>query len=320
MTISVLGAGAFGTALAIALAREGRDVQLWGRNPDALAEMERTRVNPKLPDATLPDGLSIQPDLAIAAQSQTLLVAVPMQTVSGLLDNIDSPLAGQRVVACCKGIDLTTGTGPSQLIARQKPDAVPAVLTGPSFASDIAQGLPTALTLACADEALGEQLQNELACSVLRIYRSKDVIGAELGGALKNVVAVACGIVIGAQLGVSARAALMTRGFAEMQRVAERMGANPTTLVGLSGLGDLALTCCSDQSRNYRYGMALGAGTEFDKTTTVEGVATAKAMADIAQKEGLDLPICTTVNAICEGHITVPEALNQLLSRPLKEE
>ena len=320
MTISVLGSGAFGTALAIALAQDGRDVQLWGRNAADLADMAKTRKSARLGGADLPAGLRLVSCLDVAASAGTLLIAVPTQKVSDLLNQITSTLAGQSVVACCKGIDLKTGHGPTQVIQALKPDCTPAVLTGPSFATDIAKGLPTALTLACQDSAKSEDLQAELNCSALRIYRSTDTIGAELGGALKNVVAVACGAVMGAELGVSARAALMTRGFAEMQRVAEHMGANPTTLVGLSGLGDLALTCCSDQSRNYRYGMSLGANTPFDATVTVEGVATAKAIAEIARQERLDLPICTAVNAICEGNITVGEALEQLLSRPLKEE
>ncbi|MGR3821153.1 MAG: NAD(P)H-dependent glycerol-3-phosphate dehydrogenase [Salipiger marinus] len=318
--IGILGAGAFGTALAVALAREGTPVTLWGRDPGAMAQLATTRLSPHLPGVDLPCGIAVTPDLAQAAQHRTLLLAVPMQSLSDLLGALDAPLEGARLVACCKGIDLATGTGPSKVITRAKPQALPAVLTGPSFAADIARGLPTALTLACADAQAGHDLQHQLSTRSLRLYRTTDVTGAELGGALKNVIAIACGACIGAGLGDSARAALMTRGFAEMTRLAAHFGARPETLAGLSGLGDLALTCTSDLSRNYRFGQALGQGQAFDPRVTVEGAATARAVTQLAAREGLSMPISAVVAALAAGEATVSEALDELLSRPLKEE
>ena len=197
---------------------------------------------------------------------------------------------------------------------------MPAILTGPSFAADIARGLPTALTIACADPAMCIQLQQALTTANLRLYRTGDTIGAELGGALKNVVAIASGAAIGAGLGESARAALMTRGFAEMQRLAAHFHANPETLSGLSGFGDLTLTCTSTQSRNYRLGFALGTGQPFDVSTTVEGAATARAINRLAQDRGLDLPITAAVAGLVENRLDVPSAMKALLTRPLKEE
>ncbi|HBT02234.1 MAG TPA: glycerol-3-phosphate dehydrogenase, partial [Citreicella sp.] len=181
--IGILGAGAFGTALAVALAREGTPVTLWGRDPEVMAQLATTRLSPHLPGVDLPCGIAVTPDLAQAAQHRTLLLAVPMQSLSDLLGALDAPLDGARLVACCKGIDLATGTGPSKVITRAKPQALPAVLTGPSFAADIARGLPTALTLACADAQAGHDLQHQLSTRSLRLYRTTDVTGAELGGA-----------------------------------------------------------------------------------------------------------------------------------------
>ena len=200
------------------------------------------------------------------------------------------------------------------------PHAKVAILTGPSFAADIARFLPTALTLACADETIGHALQLRLSTPTLRLYRSQDVIGAELGGALKNVIAIGCGAVIGAGLGTSARAALMTRGFAEIQRLAMDLGAEANTLQGLSGFGDLALTCTSEMSRNFRFGASLGAGQAFDPTQTVEGAATAQAVARLAEQHGLDLPVCITIAKLASGHMDVQGAMDVLLARPLKAE
>ncbi|SDH37116.1 NAD(P)H-dependent glycerol-3-phosphate dehydrogenase [Alloyangia pacifica] len=318
--IGVLGAGAFGTALAVALARDGRQVMLWGRNEGTMAEMARTRETARLPGVTLPEGIEITADLAHAAGAETLLLAVPMQTLSTVLGSVSAPLDGQKLVACCKGIDLATGEGPSHVIAHAKPGALPAILTGPSFAADIARGLPTALTLACEDAEAGLVLQHVLSTKTLRLYRSTDVTGAEVGGALKNVMAIACGACIGAGFGDSARAALMTRGFAEMTRLAVHLGAKPETVTGLSGLGDLALTCTSELSRNYRYGQALGRAEGFDPSVTVEGAATARAVAALAEREGIPMPVSGVVAALTEGKVTISEALDELLSRPLKEE
>ncbi|MEQ3708573.1 MAG: NAD(P)H-dependent glycerol-3-phosphate dehydrogenase [Tateyamaria sp.] len=312
MSIAVIGAGAFGTALAVTLGREG-PVALWGRDVGPLAAQRENRC--RLPGVAFPADMAILTQLETALESDILLIALPAQSLSTFASTND--LSGKTVVACCKGIDLASGSGPSSLLATAKHVAV---LTGPSFAADIANGLPTALTLACADEAVGQDLQAQLSTSTLRLYRSTDVVGAELGGALKNVIAIGCGAVMGAGLGDSARAALMTRGFAEMQRVAAAFGAQAETLMGLSGLGDLTLTCTSDQSRNYRLGLALGAGRDFDSSVTVEGAATAQALRRVARERGLDLPICSCVADLVAGDVDMKGAMQQLLGRPLKEE
>jgi glycerol-3-phosphate dehydrogenase (NAD(P)+) len=312
--IAVAGSGAFGTALAIALARDGRQVALWSRNPGPLIE---ARENARyLPGVMLPESVTVTPDSDVFLTAEAVLLAVPMQALAGFLDQYRGTLNGRWLVACSKGVDLTTLTGPSAVITARCPDASVAVLTGPSFAADIANGLPTALTLAGADEAL----QRLLSTPSLRLYRSADLIGAELGGALKNVIAIAAGIVVGAGLGDSARAALITRGFAEMQRLALLMGARAETLAGLSGLGDLILTTTSAQSRNFRFGLALGQGQAFDPSITVEGAATAIAVANLARIRGIDLPITAMIAALLNGELTLSQAIHALLSRPLKQE
>jgi glycerol-3-phosphate dehydrogenase (NAD(P)+) len=320
MKIGIAGGGAFGTALGVALALDGNDVQLWARDAEAVATMQDARTNPKLPGVHLPQNISFSAELDPLFACDTILLAIPAQTLRDFLTTHADKLDGKYLVACCKGIDLTRMTGPASTIRDLVPTAIPAMLTGPSFAADIARGLPTALTLACADDELGAMLQTALSTTSLRIYRTTDVIGAELAGALKNVMAIASGIAIGAKLGESARAALITRGFPEMQRLALSLGAQPDTLAGLSGFGDLVLTCTSDQSRNYRYGLALGTATDFDQNTTVEGAATARAVRQLAQDLNIDMPICTVVADLTDGKTDVPAALNALLSRPLKEE
>jgi glycerol-3-phosphate dehydrogenase (NAD(P)+) len=320
MNIGIAGGGAFGTALGVALARDGKQVQLWARDQAAVAQMQDARLNPRLPDVTLPEEIAVSGALDTLFACDTVLLAIPAQALAPFLATHGHRLAGKALVACCKGIDLHRMTGPASLIHTLVPQAQTAILTGPSFAADIARGLPTALTLACADDAAGAMLQHILSTPTLRLYRTTDVIGAELGGALKNVMAIAAGVTIGAGLGDSARAALITRGFAEMQRLAGPLGARADTLGGLSGLGDLVLTCTSEQSRNYRYGLALGAGLPFDTTTTVEGAATARALRQLALDLDIDLPICTVVADLTTGQTDVKTALHALLSRPLKEE
>lgn len=315
--IAIIGAGAFGTALAVSLAGKGA-VTLWSRSADLAHEMQLTRTNAtRLPGITLQDRIRITAEFA---PQQTLLLAVPMQQLRGLLVMYSDELAGRTLVACCKGIELQSGLGPIAVIKDVLPRAKSALLTGPSFAEDIARGLPTALTLACGDETLGKALQQDLNTANLRLYRTTDTIGAELGGALKNIIAIACGAVIGAGLGDSARAALMTRGYAEMQRMALALGARAETLAGLSGFGDLALTCTSGQSRNYRLGLALGRGDSFDSTITVEGAATARAVSANAKRLGLDMPITDCVVALLDQKLTLTQAMAQLLARPLKKE
>ncbi len=317
--IGIVGAGAFGTALAVALAKGGHEVRLWARDPAQVLAMQDTRRNePALPGVALPASLSICSEISQVCGGRALLLATPMQALGVLLDQWPQIGLSQPLVACCKGVDLATLRGPVALIEARRPGATAAVLTGPSFAADIAQGLPTALTLAVAGD--GEALQDLLSTPTLRLYRTDDVRGAELGGALKNVIAIAAGTVIGAGLGDSARAALMTRGYAEMVRLAEALGARAETLAGLSGLGDLVLTCTSDQSRNFRYGCALGRGEAFDPRITVEGVATARAVRALAEGMGIEMPITAMVDALASGRTSLEDAIGQLMRRPLKQE
>lgn len=320
MKIGIAGGGAFGTALGVALALDGNQIQLWARSAEAVALMQDKRQNARLQGVELPTAITASTDLAPLFACDIILLATPAQVLKDFLIEHAQALDGKYLVACCKGIDLTRMTGPATTIRDIVPGAVAAMLTGPSFAADIARGLPTALTIACADEEAGEILQTALSTTSLRLYRTSDDIGAELGGALKNVMAIASGVAIGAGLGESARAALITRGFREMQRLAAHFGARPDTLAGLSGFGDLVLTCTSEQSRNYRYGFALGSGKGFDPTTTVEGAATARAVRQLAADQGIDMPICTVVADLTEQKTDVAAALNTLLSRPLKEE
>ncbi len=313
MTIAIAGGGAFGTALAVALS--SRHVTLYARD----AAIAATRQSSRLSGVTIPDSVTITADARDLTGASAVLLAIPAQSLRPFL--ADHPeLDGQRLVACGKGIDLTTLQGATATIAAALPGATPAILTGPSFAADIAQGLPTALTLACADDATGAALQHLLSTPTLRLYRTTDTTGAELGGALKNVIAIACGACIGAGLGESARAALLTRGFAEMQRLAARLGADPETLTGLSGFGDLVLTATSAKSRNYAFGLSLAGDTTFDPATTVEGIATARAVTALGARLGVDLPITTAVAALCDGRLSIAAAMDSLLTRPLKEE
>ena len=313
MSVAILGAGAFGTALACALGH----VQLWARDPEHAVDMARSRHNARrLPGVDLPDTVAVTGDLA-QIEAELLLLAMPMQQMRGFLVEHAAWLAPRILIACSKGVDLDLLIGPVGVIEQALPDARAALLTGPSFAADIARGLPTALTLATRDDALGAELQDRLSTENLRLYRNTDVTGAELGGALKNVIAIAAGMVIGAGLGESARAALMARGYAEMRRLALALGADGETLAGLSGLGDLVLTCGSEKSRNFRYGMALGAQSDFGSGTTVEGAATARAVTRLARDHDIDMPITRMVAAVIDGVLTPTEAKGALLARPL---
>lgn len=317
--IGIVGAGAFGTALAVALAQGGREVRLWARDPAQVQAMRSSRRNEAvLPGVDLPQGIALHEDIDRVCGGKALLLTVPMQALGGLLDRWPQIDTRQPLVACCKGVDLATLQGPAELIERRRPGADVAILTGPSFAADIARGLPTALTLAAT--ARGEALQELLSTPTLRLYRTDDVRGAELGGALKNVIAIAAGTVIGAGLGDSARAALMTRGYAEMVRLAAALGARAETLSGLSGFGDLVLTCTSTQSRNFRFGLSLGRAEAFDPSVTVEGVATASAVVRLAQTLGVEMPVTAMVEALATHRIALNDAIGQLMSRPLKQE
>ncbi len=318
MTIGVIGAGAFGSALAMNYASHDHPVVVIGRDAQRMASTEKSRNNPNLPNVTMHENIKFSGDIADISNVEIILMAVPAQTLSQVASSYASQLTDRTIVACCKGIDLENLVGPLEILKDAVPSADIAMLTGPSFATDIAVGLPTALTLAQTTQ--DRALQKALSTSTLRLYRTTDTIGAELGGALKNVIAIGAGITIGAGLGDSARASLMTRGFSEMQQLAECLGARPETLNGLSGFGDLVLTCTSKLSRNFCYGLALGAGQAPDASKTVEGVATAKAVGLLAKQHGLDLPVCSVISAICNDTITVQDAVGLLMNRPLKEE
>ena len=321
MKISVLGAGAFGTAIAITMARGGQDVTLWGRDTIDINQIIKTRENKLyLPDVRLPNEINITDDLQEALSSDIICLTVPMQQLTALLSLFDVEIANRSLVACCKGIDLETIQGPTSILKSFFPNSIVAILTGPSFAFEIAKGLPTALTLGCTNSDEGERLQASLSTTTLRIYRTTDVIGAELGGALKNVVAIACGVAIGAGYGDSARAALMTRGFVEMRKFAMSLGAQEITLSGLSGFGDLSLTCMSKSSRNFSYGLALGSGDNFDPTITVEGISTAKAALKHPKLKVEDIPIVRLVDQLVSGIVSPEEAMRELMARPFREE
>ena len=317
--IAVIGAGAFGTSLALTLAQDGSDVALWGRDADDIAEMARARTTGRrLPGFDLPSSLTPVSEID-AVTSPIALLAIPMQSLGTFLAEHPS-LRDRTLVACCKGVDRATGLGPVRTIQAVAPDATAALLTGPSFAADIARGLPTALTLAAANMDTATQLQAALSRPTLRLYRTTDTIGAELGGALKNVIALAAGMAIGAGFGDSARAAVIARGFAELTRYATSKGAAMETLQGLSGLGDLVLTCTSEKSRNFTAGLALGRGEAVPAGTTVEGIATAAALADEAQRNSLDLPLTIAIHSVASGTADVAEAVAALLARPPKQE
>lgn len=318
--ITIAGAGAFGTALAIALASARKDVSLWARDPVAAQRMRQGRENTAyLPDVPFPQGLTVANQLETLGDSETVLVAVPTQNLRAFLSENAGVLGGRTCVLCCKGIEKATGCLPSAIAGEILPDARIAVLTGPGFATEIARGLPSALTLAASDATLGTALQTRLSTARMRLYLSGDPVGAQLGGALKNVIAIACGVAIGAGLGESARAALMTRGYAEMKRLAMAVGASPATLAGLSGFGDLALTCTSVKSRNFSLGFALGQGGDMTQGT-LEGVATAEASLILSARLGVEMPITRIVASVLAGSMTIPEATDALMSRPLRTE
>jgi glycerol-3-phosphate dehydrogenase (NAD(P)+) len=321
--IAVLGAGSWGTALAIHLARNGNPTTLWGHDPAEVAPLVRERVNRHyLPDAPFPDGLQATADLAAAvATARDLLVVVPSHAFAATLARLAGMVrADTRLAWATKGLEPETGRLLSEVAGERLPGvAALAVISGPTFAREVAAGLPTAVTVAANRKAFAAALSRRLHAETFRTYTSRDLVGVQLGGAVKNVLAIACGISDGRGLGDSARAALTTRAFAELARFGRAMGARPETLTGLSGLGDLVLTCASRQSRNFAYGIALGEGASAPRGT-VEGVPTAGVVSDMAQARGVDMPICTAVRRIVEGRSEIDEELGRLLARPLKPE
>lgn len=316
MTVAILGGGAFGTALALALARDGSEVALWTRDSADAENLRKTRrTGRKLPGHVLPDNVAIPTAIP---QSEITLIAVPAQKQRAFLEEHRQALEGRVLISCAKGVEQGTGLGPADVIADVMPGAKAGVLTGPSFAEDIAKGLPTALVLAMPEGT--EAVQAVLTRPLLRIYRTNDVAGTQLGGALKNVVAIAAGIAIGAGLGDSARASVISRGFAEMTRYAVARGARSETVSGLSGLGDLVLTCGSEKSRNFSAGLALGRGARPDSTITVEGIATAQAVAGETRDPDVSLPLTRAVADVVAGALDIPSAIETLLARPVGKE
>lgn len=326
-SVSVIGGGAWGTALAQTLAHGGKRVTLWAREDTVIDDVNSRHVNRTfLPGIELEGSIAATGSLAEAAKSDALLMVVPAQHVRSVSQELARFIAeGQPVAMCAKGIEQASGKLMHDVVAEVLPNAQYAVLSGPSFASDIARGLPAALTLACRNEATGRALAADLSSRQMRLYWSSDVVGAELGGAVKNVLAIAAGIVEGRGLGTSAHAALVTRGFAELRRFGEAMGARTETLLGLSGLGDLVLTCGSPQSRNMSLGRALGEGQKLadilgGRTAVTEGVYTAAAVVRLAREKHIEMPIAEAVHAIIEGRISVEDAILGLMLRPLKAE
>lgn len=326
MKVGVIGGGAWGTALA-ALSAEQGDTVLWARNADVVAMINRDHANAAyLPDVTLPSSLKATGDLKALSDCGALVLAVPAQSLREFGAQIAKQLPGHApVVIASKGIEIASGLLPSDVLSMVLPNRPLAILTGPNFAAEVARGLPAAATLACADSGIGERLMQRLGRPTFRPYLSDDVIGAQIGGAVKNVLAIACGIVIGRSLGDNARAALITRGLAEMTRLGLALGAKRETLMGLSGLGDLVLTCSGPQSRNLSLGMALGEGKTLNeimagRRTVAEGVHTAKALQVLAKAKDVELPICAAVNAILHHGAGIDEMLFALLSRPFKAE
>ena len=322
--ISVLGGGAWGTALALTCARAGRQVMLWEHEPGNAASLETKRESLFLPGVRLEDSIKVTRALAEASRSEAILLVVPAQAIRSVIKSLAQTIAaGSPLIACAKGIEHGTHKFMSEIIAECAPNAVPAILSGPSFAADVARGLPTAVTLAAADGKLAGKLAQTIASATFRPYHSTDVRGVEIGGAAKNVLAIAAGIVTGRGLGASAAAALTTRGFAELVRFGKAYGARTETMTGLSGLGDLILTCSSPQSRNFSFGVALGKGEKPDGAAhgkLAEGAFTAPVLLEMAAEKNIEMPISAAVAAVLAGKLSVDKAIESLLTRPIKSE
>lgn len=321
--ISILGAGAWGTALAAAFTLQGHAVRLWGRNTEICDEINRHHTNRAYLDATpLPDGLTASTDMsAVLSDADTVLFVSPAQTTGEIAARAAQSLRRDAtLVACAKGIDSQSGRMQTELIADQLPNHPIGVLSGPSFAADVVRGLPTAVTLAMADLDAAQALAQALSGGAVRIYASDDVIGVQIGGSLKNVMAIAVGICRGGGMGASAEAALITRGYAELVRLGVAMGARPETLMGLSGLGDLVLTCSSELSRNFAYGIAVGSGRDVTGLKLAEGVHTVAIANRIAAKHQIVCPVMQTAGDVLGGRMSANEARNALMSRPLRVE
>jgi glycerol-3-phosphate dehydrogenase (NAD(P)+) len=320
-SVSVIGAGAWGTALAGVAARAGRDVTLYARNAESAARIAATRANPKLSGTQLAASIVVSADIPKAARSDVILIATPAQHLREAVALLAPHLANATpVVACAKGIERGTHKFMTEIIAEAAPATRPAILSGPGFAGDVARGLPTAVTLAASEDELARRLVQALGSATFRPYHTTDVRGVEIGGAAKNVLAIAAGIVVGRKFGASAQAALTTRGFSELVRLGRACGARSETMAGLSGLGDLILSCASEQSRNFALGVALGRGEAKPRDKLAEGEFTAPVLVELAVSKDVDMPVSNAVASILNGVATIDEAIESLLARPFKAE
>jgi glycerol-3-phosphate dehydrogenase (NAD(P)+) len=320
-SVAVVGAGAWGTALATVAARAGRAVTLYARDAAHAAHIEKARENPRLAGIKLAAEIAVTNDIASACRADIILIVTPAQHLRGAVNAIAPHLnARTPVIACAKGIEHGTHKFMTEIITEAAPNAVPAILSGPSFADDVARGLPTAITLAAKDEVLASELVQALGSATFRPYHTTDVLGVEIGGAAKNVLAIAAGIAVGRKLGASAQAALTTRGFSELTRFGRALGARAETMVGLSGLGDLILTCSSPQSRNFALGFALGRGEPAPAGKLAEGASTAPVLVELAASRNVEMPVSSAVAAILAKKLTIDAAIDGLLTRPFRAE
>lgn len=324
--IGIVGAGAWGTALAATMSRAGHDCLLWAHEPDVVEGIRNSGHNPLfLPEIAL-TGVVATGDLALMGDVDVVLLVVPAQFLRAQCRRLRSHWKdGVPAVICAKGIETDSFAAMSEVVRAELPAAPLAVLSGPTFAVEVARGLPTAITLACADAVIGQKLVDWIGTPSFRPYLTDDVIGAEVGGAVKNVLAIACGVVEGRGLGDNARASLITRGIAELMRLAVAKGARAETCMGLSGLGDLILTASSQQSRNYSLGFALGEGKSLaeilaSRRSVTEGVATAAAVIGLAGRQGVELPICAAVAGLLHHSRGIEETIRDLLARPFRHE
>jgi len=321
--ISVIGSGSWGTALAQTIAYQKKGVTLWARNPTLASEINTAHENkPYLGGITLNHNINATSDLEIALKSKTILLVTPAQATRNILEQIKPLIRREhKIILCSKGIEIETGMILSDVAAEILPTTETAILSGPNFARDIASGKPAGTTLACKNEGTAKTLQKAIASPYFRPYITTDIIGVQIAGALKNIIAIACGIAHGLQMGESARASLVTRGLSEIVHLGRAMGAKNETFLGLSGVGDIMLTCSSEQSRNFSLGLTLGQGKKDETRINVtEGVHTARATIKLARKHNVEMPICETVHKCIHENLPINEALQALLNRPMRQE